>query len=272
MILGALWACASPLSEPVSCAGVPCDTPFDAVPFWFAHNAMSSAADSFFAPNQNLDLAGQLALGVRGFQLDTYAQEGLDGVWLCHGDCLFGATPAVDAFAVLAGFLDRHPDEVIALIIEPHADPLETQIALFRSGLYRYATAMEPGDPWPTLGERIAAGQRAWISAESGGGAFPGWLGTYDFAWDTDYAAETVDDFSCAPLRGDPTADLFLLNHFLTAPLASPSLATVANDEALLWSRIEACEAETGQRVDWVALDFVDLGGGAAVLDALRGR
>lgn len=42
--------------------------------------------------------------------------------------------------------------------------------------------------------------------------------------WDTDYAARTPSDFSCDVLRGSRAHRLFLLNHFLTAPLASLSL------------------------------------------------
>jgi hypothetical protein len=274
----ALAACAgAPTSAdtgPRACNGSIdlCDRPFDQVALAFAHNAMSNADDGWLAPNQHHGLQRQLDDGVRGFMLDTHTwDDAHPGVYLCHGSCVFGAIPAEEAFGILASFLASHPGEVIALVIEAGVSPEETEAALAASGLLDFAHAQPLGDPWPTLGALVERDTRVVIFTESDGGAFPWYHDAYAYAWDTDYAAETLDDFSCDVLRGDRANALFLLNHFLTAPLASESLAAEANPESVLRPRIDRCEAETGDFVNWIAVDFYDVGDALTVVAAQNG-
>ena len=69
-----------------------------------------------------------------------------------------------------------------------------------------------------------------------------------------------MDDFDCEVLRGSPDNPMFLLNHFLTAPVASRSLAEQANTEASLVNHIERCEAFWDHPVNAVSVDFYDIG------------
>ncbi len=55
---------------------------------------------------------------------------------------------------------------------------------------------------------------------------------------------------------------LFLMNHFITNPLASPSLAAAINYNPFLLDRSRRCEAlatSTGRRLNFIAVDFWSL-------------
>lgn len=271
-----LAACADPsktdtAASAVACNGHAelCDRPFDAVALAFAHNAMSNADDGWLAPNQHHGIQRQLDDGIRGFMLDThYWDEEHPGAYLCHSSCGFGAIPAEDGFRILADFLDANPHETIALIVEAHVSPEDTEAAVAASGLLDHAHVQAVGEPWPTMGE---LGGRAVIFTESDGGAYPWYMDAYAHSWDTDYAAKEVEDFSCDVLRGDPSNPLFLLNHFLTDPIASDELAAEANPASVLRPRIEECEAETGDFVNWIAVDFYDVGDVIQVVEEQNG-
>lgn len=69
--------------------------------------------------------------------------------------------------------------------------------------------------------------------------------------------------------RGTGARDLFLLNHFLTNPLPSPSLAASINYNPLLLERARRCEAE-GRVVTFVAVDFWSLSHVVGVVSELN--
>jgi hypothetical protein len=55
---------------------------------------------------------------------------------------------------------------------------------------------------------------------------------------------------------------LFLMNHFITNPLASPSLAAAINYNPFLLDRSRRCEAlatSSGRRLNFIAVDFWSL-------------
>ena len=49
-----------------------CDRPLDEAVFAGTHNAMSSSDNGFFSANQDLDITGQLGLGVRALLIDVW--------------------------------------------------------------------------------------------------------------------------------------------------------------------------------------------------------
>lgn len=257
-------------SEPCNGHAALCGRRFDEVSLAFTHNAMSSAERDWIFPNQNLAVPTQLADGIRGFMLDTHYDG--DGTALCHSSCLLGSTPLDEGLREFTTFLDANPREVLAFMIQNGISAADTATAFDAADLTRYTYAHEPGAPWPTLEALIAADTRLVVFHE-GGGTGPAWYmdGYADYVWDNPYSAQSVDDFSCDLLRGDTSHALFLVNHFLTAPLASADLATEANALPVLRDHVQRCETEAGQRVNGVAVDFYDIGGVLQVVDELNG-
>ncbi|MEZ4473484.1 MAG: hypothetical protein R3F60_22390 [bacterium] len=255
-------------ADPPACNGSPllCDRAYDAVAYLTTHNAMANAADGLRPPNQEPDMPTQLAEGARALMLDTY--EEADGLFLCHGLCGLGRTPLVDGLRQIGAFLDAHPREVVSIIFEAYITGEQTAEAFAEAGLLDRVHTQGVGEPWPTLGALIAADHRLVVFSDQRGG--PPWHHyVWDFAWETHFHVEAVEDFTCAPNRGNPMNSLFILNHFLTRPIALPALAEEANPT--LGGHAEACQAEAGRLPNFVTVDFARIGDPLGVVRALNG-
>lgn len=265
-----LLACAPAPPAPAACNGHAelCDRAFDTVTLAGTHNAMSNEEDEWYLPNQPTTLEHQLDDGIRAMLLDTHDWDGEP--YLCHAYCEIGATPLVEGLAVVRAFLDAHPAEVMAFIIEDGISAGETEAAFDAADLTRL-TFTWGGGAWPTLAEMIAADQRLLVTAEFGG-APPAW---YQHAWDlyvdTPYDFQAVDEFTCDVNRGDPANPLFLLNHWVEDPFPSADLAAEANAYDVLYGRAEACAEAFGRPPNLVAVDWYTEGDLFAAVDALNG-
>jgi hypothetical protein len=264
-----LAACgADPIPIPPECNGTValCDRGYDEVVYPTTHNAMSNAEDGWVEPNQNFGLARQLDDGVRALMLDVHPWEG--AVLLCHALCPLGSLPLVDGLAILEDFLAHHRGEVLTIIFETYVTAAQTADAFAASGLDRYVHAQAPGDPWPTLRELIDADERLIVlTDDDGGGAYPWYMDVWAHAYETPYQATTVDEFSCAPNRGDPANPLFIFNHFLTDTFAQPDQASTVNANPFLLDRARACMDADGSLANFVTVDFYDEGD---LFDAVR--
>lgn len=253
-----------------ACNGSPllCDRPFDEVALPSTHNSMSNAEDGWIAPNQQFSIERQLDDGIRGMMFDTYYDGG--EIVLCHTYCQLGSRPLVDALEGVAGFLEAHPDEVVAIIFQDAVSAEDTAAAFEAAGLPEAMYAWD-GGPWPTLAEMLDAGQRLVVGAESRGPP-PAW---YHQAWDvwqdTPYSFNSVDAFSCAPNRGTEESPLFLVNHWVSDPLSTEANAFIANAEEVLGPRVEECMAERGRLPNMVAVDHYAVGDLFSVVDRLNG-
>lgn len=262
----------APGTDNVACNGHRelCDRPFDQVAFAGSHNAMSNQDDGWILPNQIHDMRTQLEEGVRVFLIDTHDFEG--STWLCHEFCQLGKIPLVDALTIFRDFMDAHPNEVLAFVIENGISNDETEAAFVASGLVKYVYVQPPGSHvWPTLREMIQAGTRLLVMAETGHPP-PDWYQyAYDLSWDTPYAFVTEADFSCALNRGNTDNDLFQINHWLSNPLSVPANGELVNQFDVLWARVDGCRKETGRLPNFVAVDYVDIGDLFRVVDRLNG-
>lgn len=246
-----------------------CDRRFDEVAFATTHNAMSNADDDWWVPNQHHGILRQLEDGVRGLMLDTH--EWMGGSYLCHAGCPLGSRPLVEGLSEIRTFLDCHPNEVVTLILESHLSAEMTVEAFEESGLAALAHAQPLGEPWPTLRTMIAENRRVVVLTDEGGGARDWFLDQWAHAWQNPYAAESADDFSCEVDRGSADAPIFVMNHFLTAPIAAPELAEQVNHNPFFLERAEQCHAEAGQLPNFVTVDFYDIGDVFAVVRSLNG-
>ncbi len=249
-----------------------CDRRYDAVGVPMTHNAMSNAEAGWVSPNQTFGISRQLDDGIRGLMLDTYEEEG--ELLLCHVLCLAGSQPLVEGLGEIKAFLDNHPDEVVSIIFENYVTHDQTAGAFEEAGLLGFVYPHDAGSPWPSLGELIDGGTRLVVFQEKlpEDDAFPWLMNIWEHAWETPFSFSVPEDLSCDPNRGDPTNPLFLLNHFLTAPLGgNAELAEMINYNPLFIDRARECERAGAALPNFVAVDFYDIGDLFAVVDALNG-
>ncbi|MEQ8839404.1 MAG: hypothetical protein RIB98_00325 [Acidimicrobiales bacterium] len=261
-----------------------CDRPYADVRNITTHNAMSSADDGWLGPNQTLDVPDQLEAGVRALMLDTYRAGDLndfgsvevpgvdpDTPYLCHAICALGNQPLVEGLTEIREFLDADPGAVVTLIIESYLDHDLTAAAFDASGLTPH-TYVHPGGEWPTLGEMIDDGTRLVVMQdEAVDTTYPWLMNVWQHSFETPFSAATPGDFTCNHLRGSPSNELFILNHFLTEVFGSPALAAQVNTNPFLLDRARECEAFHDTAATFVTVDFFEIGDVAAAVAALNG-
>jgi hypothetical protein len=292
--------------ETRACNGHPelCDRAYDQVVYAATHNSMSSPDVVRIWPEQDSDIRSQLEAGVRALLIDTHhwtpivsaeqleaadtrvppaaaervfaslgrSREGRDGAFLCHNQCALGAIPLVDALRSVREFLDEDPDEVVTLIVQDAISPAETARAFSDAGLDEYVHEHEPGSSWATLGELIDRDERLVVFAENEGPP-PAWYQhAFEQMQDTPYQFAAPEDFTCARNRGDPDASLFLLNHWVSRPNSAPDRATAlqVNGHDVVVDRARTCGRERGTMVNYVAVDFSNLGDLMGAVDTLN--
>ena len=278
LLLPLLAACdepgndAAPAAVAVPCNGRSelCDLRFDEVAYATSHNAMSNRAARWVAPNQEVGITAQLELGVRALMLDSYDFHGTS--MLCHGACSLGRQPLVDGLGEVKAFLDAHPREVVSIIFESYLSAEKTAAAFEEAGLMPMLYTHAAGEPFATLGALVEANTRLFVVTDSGGGSYAWYHDVWAESWETDFSNATLDDFTCGPNRGRQGNPLFILNRFLTNPVAYRDLAVQANANPSFLHFAEQCWAEGGQIPNFVTVDFVDEGALFAVVDALNDR
>lgn len=254
-----------------------CDRPFDEVVYPTSHNAMSNAAEGWLAPNNSDTVPDQLDSGIRSLMLDTWYWGG-DAV-LCHGGEVFpgvgcditGQKPLDVGLAELTTYLDAHPHEVLSIIFESYISEADTLADFTTSGLLAYVHVQPIGAPWPTLRDLIAADTRLVVFTDDSGASLPWHHYVWSHAWETHFSAAAPEDFSCDPNRGSTSNPLFIFNHFLTNPFASPALADMVNHNPFFLDRAEQCQAESSDLPNFVTVDFEDIGDLYEVVRSLNG-
>ncbi len=223
-----------------------------------AHNAMSTAADQWIAPNQNRSMTDQLRAGVRGLMLDVHESE--EGPVLYHGKSWAGSRPFVDGLVEIRSFLESDPNAIVTLILENYVTGEALTAAFEEAGMASLLHTQKKNHSWPSLGAMQRSGKRLVVLTEKGQGEAPWLLPLWEWCWDTHWSAKTLEDFTSKPHRGAVDHDLFILNHFLTNPLASQALARQANAPSVLARRLLNCHGEHGRWPSFLTVDFEDEG------------
>jgi hypothetical protein len=286
-----------------SCNGHPelCDRPVNEVVFASSHNAMSITEYGWLWPMHDGTVTDQLEAGVRALLVDTHYVDdeesekafldqmtpaerevaakaiasfqpgGLTGALLCHESCGLGATDFGKMLDEVRGFLDEHPREVLALVIQDEITAEDTGAAVTAHRLEPYIYTHPEGQPWPTLREMIDSNKRLIIMAENEGPP-PDW---YTNAWgvteETPYTFVFKESFSCEPNRGETGKPFFLLNHWIQRIAPNRADAAVVNDYDFLLARAQQCAAERGKTPNFVAVNFYGQGDLFRVVDTLNG-
>ena len=198
--------------------------------------------------------------------------SGPAALYMCHGLCEIGATELAPTLGALRAWLDANPDEVVTLIVENHVPADEIGQAFEEAGLEPYLYTPTDGQ-WPTLAQMITSGRRLVVMTEedSGGTAHPWLRNAFELTQDTPYTFPTPDDFSCAPNRGPADAPLLLVNHWLSGFDSLVTAAQTVNVADVLGARVQQCQDERGMLVNFVGVNYYDIGDVAAVVDDLNG-
>jgi hypothetical protein len=189
-------------------------------------------------------------------------------VYLCHVFCELGAAPMVDEMRTLRRFLDRHPEEVVVVVIEDHVPPDRIAAALRDAGLEPKLLPVADPSALPTLGDMLSSGHPLQVSLENGDGgptlpnAFSALVQETPFTFRRPRDLEAAS--SCRTNRGTVGAPVFQLNHWVTP--AEPFTARRVNS-SVLRARLERCTAMRGRGPTLVAVDFAEQG---HVFDVVR--
>ena len=192
-------------------------------------------------------------------------------VYLCHTFCELGATKLSTVARQFRAFLDDHPREVLAFVIEDYVAPERIRDVLDAAGLGSELSAVVPGGALSTLGGMIAAGHRMFVSLENGDGgptmpnAFAGLVEETPFTFTT--TGELRSPASCAPNRGTVGSPIFQLNHWVTP--AGQRRARAVNYRVLR-DRVAQCTEVRGRGPTLVAVDFAEDSDVLAVVDRLN--
>ena len=209
------------------------------------------------------------------------AGTGKRGIYLCHGFCELGAVSLDSALADIRSYLVANPGAVVMIINQDEGvTPVDIERAFDRAGLLDLVYR-GPLGPFPTLGEMVESGQRLVVMAENDAGDVPWYHLAYakglqetPFRFRTAAALteESQVAASCRPNRGQASAPLFLLNHWVdTTPAPRPSLAAIVNERAVLLGRARRCERIRHRLPNLVAVDFYRRGDLLGVVDELNG-
>jgi hypothetical protein len=204
-------------------------------------------------------------------QLGAPAPSTPTHVYLCHTFCELGATRLSVVARQFRDFLDEHPREVLAFVIEDYVAPERIRAVFDAAGLGNELTAVVPGGALPTLGGMIAAGTRLFVALENGDGgptmpnAFAGLVEETPFTFHT--TAELRDLASCAPKRGTVGSPIFQLNHWVTPAGDRRSRAV---NYRVLRERVPECARVRGRGPTLVAVDFAEDSDVLEVVDRLN--
>ena len=284
-----------------------CDRAYDDVVQAATHNAMSAPDVVPVWPEHDGGITAQLDAGIRTLLIDTHhwpplesaaqlaalrqpgepelppaladallrqvvtVRDGRPGAFLCHIHCAFGAQPLVDGLAEVAAFLTANPDDVVTLVIEDGIPAAETAAAFDAAGLAGLVHPQRRVEPWPTLGELIDRDERLVVFAENEGPPPDWYANAFDAMQETPFLFLSPDALSCAENRGDATAPLFLMNHWIQRIAPDRTDAVRINALDVLVARARQCERERGLRPNYLAVNFYDIGDVVAAADVLNG-
>lgn len=269
-----------------------CNRGYGNVTFLSSHDSFAISTDIFaLARTQEVDLPGQLNLGVRMLQ----AQSHMDGndFKFCHTSCtLFDGGLVVDYLKTVKTWLDSNPNEVLTFLFTNPEGLSLTDIwkpAFDEAGITDLAYVpptipMKRGD-WPTLGQFIDSGKRVIVFLDAGvDNSVDFILSEFTMLWEPPFSV-TDKTFPCSVNRiAGPlsTVDhLNMLNHNLNLDIIPigdgvliPDLAdapTTNSVNSILANAYGCSGLAGGVSPNFVMLDFVNIGHGLDAVNLLNG-
>jgi hypothetical protein len=198
--------------------------------------------------------------------------KGTPAPYLCHTLCELGAEPLDQELGVIRRFLDRHPGEVLIVIVEDYVPPATIERAFEDAGLTPYVATLDRRRPLPTLGALVESGHRLVVFAEEKGGSPVWYMPAFSFIQDTPLGAVRASQLTCERYRGEADSPLLLLNHWIPPFPPSPTANAAIGRPGFLRRQVETCMRERGARGAIVAVDFYERTSVVAVARELNAR
>lgn len=269
-----------------------CDRKYGNTTFVGAHDSFAYSLNPFaLARTQEVDVTTQLRLGVRLLQ----AQAHMNGKHLhfCHTNCaLFDGGKVKNYFRKIKHFLDRHPNEVLTIIIaNPEKVPGDVWQPIFESTGLADMAYVPPQVPmtredWPTLKEMLDSGRRLVVFIDKGAeeGSVPYLLPQFSMMWEDEYDP-TSGKFPCKVDRTSgplaPAQQLSLMNHNLNFNLIPighgvriPDRLDTPRTNSIysITAHANHCAPLAGDQFpNFVLLDFVNIGQAMTAVAQLNG-
>lgn len=271
-----------------------CGRSYGNVSFIGAHDSFAASGNPLaFARTQEVELVTQLSVyGVRLLQAQAH-MNGND-LHFCHTNCaLFDGGKVADYFSKVKHFLDRHPNEVITIILaNPESvSTVDVWQPIFEStGLEEMAyVPPQPSmtrEDWPTLQEMLDSGKRVVVFMDKATDPdVPYILPQFDLMWEDEYDPRDPN-FPCVVDRstGDlaPEQKLNLINHNLNIeilPFGSHGFripdrldSPRTNSISSIRNHADHCAPLVNDKApNFVLLDFVNIGQGPTAVARLNG-
>ena len=200
------------------------------------------------------------------------AQPGdVRGTYLCHSFCELGATPLTPMLAGINTFLEENQGEVLFLFFQDHISPEDTAKAFIASGLVKHVHELTQGEPLPTLRQLIERDERVLVFADNDASNVDWYMPAYEFIQDTPFRVDTPAQFSCGFGRGQPDNPFFAMNHWLSQSFPSTASARQINTFDFIYQRVTDCHRERQKKVNFVIVNFYDIGEAGLAVDFLNG-
>jgi hypothetical protein len=193
------------------------------------------------------------------------------GTYLCHSFCELGATPLTPTLGEINRFLEANRGEVVFILIQDQISPEDTAKAFIASGLVKHVHMLSADEPLPTLRELIERDERVLVFADNNSSGVNWYMQASEYIQDTPFGAPSPAELSCDLGRGDPDNPLFALNHWLGESFPSTASADQINDFDFLFPRVAECHFQREDKVNFVIVNFYELGDARPTVDYLNG-
>ncbi|KAI0686075.1 PLC-like phosphodiesterase [Cytidiella melzeri] len=268
-------------SRATSCNGFAelCDRNYGNVTFVGAHDSYAVGTNSL-STNQDYDVTQQLTDGIRLLQVEALNLNGT--AQLCHSSCtLENGGTLQDYLVKVKSWMDSNPNEVVTMLITNTNGlaPSVFDAAYKASGLntlsYTPPSAALPASGWPTLGSLIDAGTPlvSFLAQQADFTQVPYLIDEFTNVWETAFdVTDTTFDCNVNRTAGDPTTQMYLINHFLDSSgflgVPTPDIADAATTNGVtgvgsLGQQVETCAAQYGRDPNFLLVDFYEYGGGS---------
>jgi len=256
-----------------------CDKSYGEVTFVGAHDSYAVQQGEFnFADNQDQNITTQLNDGVRMLQVQAHLQNG--DIRLCHTSCtLYDGGTLENYLKTVKTWMDSNPNDVVSLLIVNNDNAPPTQYdTIFKSAgvdTVSFAPATTPlqASAWPTLGSMIDSGKRlvTFLDNQANTSVVPYIIDEFTNIWETSFDVTGTFDCSVNRTHGDPTTQMYLINHFLdqlvlNQPAPDVNAANVTNAASgagSLGEQVNTCVTANSRPPNFLLVDFYEFGGGS---------